>query len=120
MIENVAVGAPGVAGDAPPLAQRAALLLLLCRAPCRLRLALPPAPCAAATHCLPAPPSPAEAAVIGIPDARWGERPLLIVAPRQGAPPPTPADVLGYLEGRIARWWCAPPLPLCWAAAGLR
>lgn len=30
------------------------------------------------------PPPPAEAAAIAIPDAKWGERPLLIVAPKEG------------------------------------
>ena len=49
-------------------------------------------------------PALAEAAVIGIPDERWGERPLLIVVLKPGQSA-TRDDVLHYLEGRIAKWW---------------
>ena len=49
-------------------------------------------------------PDVAEAAAIGVPDDRWGERPLLIVVAREGATP-SAADVLGAIEGRVARWW---------------
>jgi fatty-acyl-CoA synthase len=45
-----------------------------------------------------------EAAVIGIPDERWGERPLACVVPEPGAE--LDADeVRDFLEGRVARWW---------------
>jgi fatty-acyl-CoA synthase len=45
-----------------------------------------------------------EAAVIGVPDARWGERPLACVVPEPGAE--LDADeVRDFLEGRVARWW---------------
>ncbi|HKP64463.1 MAG TPA: long-chain-fatty-acid--CoA ligase [Polyangiales bacterium] len=49
-------------------------------------------------------PSVAEAAVIGLPHAKWGERPLLIVVKKPGAEV-TRADMLSYLNGKIANWW---------------
>ena len=49
-------------------------------------------------------PGVAEAAVIGIPHAKWGERPLLVLVGRDGAAPDR-AAMLAFLEGRIARWW---------------
>jgi fatty-acyl-CoA synthase len=45
-----------------------------------------------------------EAAVIGVPDERWGERPLACVVPEAGAD--LDADELrDFLEGRVPRWW---------------
>jgi fatty-acyl-CoA synthase len=45
-----------------------------------------------------------EAAVIAVPDERWGERPLACVVPEPGAD--LDADELrDFLEGRVARWW---------------
>jgi fatty-acyl-CoA synthase len=49
-------------------------------------------------------PDVAEAAVIGVTHPKWDERPLLIVVPKEGKHPNT-AEVLGFLEGRIAKWW---------------
>jgi fatty-acyl-CoA synthase len=49
-------------------------------------------------------PGVAEAAVIGIPHPKWEERPLLIVVPSATAPA-TPAAILSFLEGKIAKWW---------------
>jgi acyl-CoA synthetase (AMP-forming)/AMP-acid ligase II len=49
-------------------------------------------------------PSVAEAAVIGLPHAKWGERPLLIVVKKPGAEV-TRADMLSFLQGKIANWW---------------
>lgn len=49
-------------------------------------------------------PEVAQAAVIGIPHEKWGERPLLIVVPAPDASP-TKESVLGFLEGKIAKWW---------------
>ena len=49
-------------------------------------------------------PDVAEAAVIGIAHPKWDERPLLIVVPKEGKTPQT-ADVLGFLQSRIAKWW---------------
>lgn len=49
-------------------------------------------------------PDVAEAAVIGIAHPKWQERPLLIILPKPGAKP-TKQDILGYLNGKIAKWW---------------
>lgn len=49
-------------------------------------------------------PDVAEAAVIGIPDPRWDERPLLVVVPRAGRRP-VPADLIAYFTGKCAKWW---------------
>jgi fatty-acyl-CoA synthase len=52
-----------------------------------------------------------EAAVVGVPDDRWDERPLACVVPADGATF-DPADLKSYLESRVAKWW----LPERWAA----
>lgn len=49
-------------------------------------------------------PKAAIAAVIGMPDARWGERPLLLVQLKSGEAA-TAQEFLQHLEGRIPRWW---------------
>ncbi|HXW21190.1 MAG TPA: long-chain-fatty-acid--CoA ligase [Roseiarcus sp.] len=49
-------------------------------------------------------PEVAEAAVIGIRHPKWDERPLLIIVPKEGKHPERDS-VLGYLDGRIAKWW---------------
>jgi fatty-acyl-CoA synthase len=49
-------------------------------------------------------PAVAEAAVIGIPDARWGERPLLVVVKKPGARVTGP-QLIGFLTGKLTRWW---------------
>ncbi|MGY6708702.1 MAG: fatty-acid--CoA ligase [Rhizobiaceae bacterium] len=49
-------------------------------------------------------PDVAEAAVIGVAHPKWDERPLLIVVARAGRSP-TRADMMAYLEGKIAKWW---------------
>jgi acyl-CoA synthetase (AMP-forming)/AMP-acid ligase II len=48
-------------------------------------------------------PAIAEAAVIGLPHPRWGERPLLIVALREGRPGDK-EDILRHLAARLAKW----------------
>ncbi|TDD67811.1 fatty-acid--CoA ligase [Actinomadura darangshiensis] len=48
-------------------------------------------------------PAVAEAAVIGIPDARWDERPLACVVLRPGATA-TAEDLAAFLAGKVARW----------------
>jgi fatty-acyl-CoA synthase len=53
-----------------------------------------------------------EAAVIGVPDPKWDERPLAVIVPCEGAHP-DPAAILSFLSGRVARWW----LPERWAFA---
>jgi acyl-CoA synthetase (AMP-forming)/AMP-acid ligase II len=45
----------------------------------------------------------AEAAVIAVPDARWGERPLLIVAPRPGCKPDC-ASLIELLARQFPKW----------------
>jgi fatty-acyl-CoA synthase len=49
-------------------------------------------------------PEVAMAAVIGVPHAKWGERPLLIAQPAPGASP-TRESVLEFLEGQVAKLW---------------
>jgi acyl-CoA synthetase (AMP-forming)/AMP-acid ligase II len=46
----------------------------------------------------------AEAAVIGVPHPRWGERPLLIVVPSESQPP-DPAGLLEWMRGKVVSWW---------------
>jgi fatty-acyl-CoA synthase len=53
-----------------------------------------------------------EAAVIGVPDLRWDERPLVVIVPVEGTRP-EPADILEFLSSRVARFW----LPERWAYA---
>ncbi|MEH6639682.1 MAG: long-chain fatty acid--CoA ligase [Porticoccaceae bacterium] len=45
-----------------------------------------------------------EAAVIGVPHPKWTERPLLVVVKRPGTDP-SKEELLGFLEGKIAKWW---------------
>jgi fatty-acyl-CoA synthase len=49
-------------------------------------------------------PNVAEAAVIGLPHPKWGERPLLIVVKKADCQLTKP-ELLQYLEGKIAKWW---------------
>ena len=49
-------------------------------------------------------PSVREAAVIGVPDEKWGERPLACVVPEDGEQ--LDADALReFLSDRVAKWW---------------
>ncbi|MGP2491667.1 long-chain-fatty-acid--CoA ligase [Mesorhizobium sp. PUT5] len=49
-------------------------------------------------------PDVAEAAVIGVPHSKWHERPLLVVVRKPGREPAA-ADILAFLEGKVAKWW---------------
>jgi fatty-acyl-CoA synthase len=49
-------------------------------------------------------PGVAEAAAIGLPHAKWGERPLMVIV-RKPASALTCEDVLKFLKGKVAKWW---------------
>jgi len=49
-------------------------------------------------------PAVQEAAVIGVPDEKWVERPLALVVLKAGASV-TPEELRAFLAGRVARWW---------------
>ncbi|HEV1999834.1 MAG TPA: long-chain fatty acid--CoA ligase, partial [Xanthobacteraceae bacterium] len=49
-------------------------------------------------------PDVAEAAVIGIAHPKWDERPLLVIVAKPGKKI-TKADILKFMEGKIAKWW---------------
>jgi fatty-acyl-CoA synthase len=49
-------------------------------------------------------PAVAEAAVIGLPHTKWGERPLACVVLKPGEQV-TKEDLLAYLQGKVAKWW---------------
>jgi len=55
-------------------------------------------------------PAIADAAVIGVPDERWQERPLAAVVLKQGAVA-NPDELRAFLADKVARWW----LPERWA-----
>jgi len=55
-------------------------------------------------------PSVADAAVVGVPDERWQERPLAAVVLKPGASA-SPDDLRAFLADKVARWW----LPERWA-----
>jgi fatty-acyl-CoA synthase len=58
-------------------------------------------------------PSILEAAVIGIPDPKWDERPLACLVIREGEPAGEPAiaSIKEFLGERVAKWW----IPERWA-----
>jgi fatty-acyl-CoA synthase len=49
-------------------------------------------------------PKVAEAAVIGVRHPKWDERPLLVVVTKPGEAV-CKDDILGYMQGKIAKWW---------------
>jgi fatty-acyl-CoA synthase len=49
-------------------------------------------------------PDVAEAAVIGVRHSKWGERPLLVVVRKPGREPGK-SDILGFMDGKVAKWW---------------
>jgi fatty-acyl-CoA synthase len=55
-------------------------------------------------NCLIAHPDVVEAAVVGVPDERWQERPLAVVVAKEGSD--VKADELRkYLADKVVRWW---------------
>ncbi len=61
-------------------------------------------PSVALEHALMDHPAVAEAAVVAVPDARWGERPIACVVLRADTAA-SAEDLLGSLEGRVPTWW---------------
>ncbi|BBZ12494.1 long-chain fatty acid--CoA ligase [Mycobacterium branderi] len=55
-------------------------------------------------NCLIAHPDVVEAAVVGVPDERWQERPLAVVVRKQGASVDA-SELRNYLSDKVARWW---------------
>jgi fatty-acyl-CoA synthase len=49
-------------------------------------------------------PKVAEAAVIGVAHPKWDERPLLVIVLKKGEQA-TKEDILGFMQGKIAKWW---------------
>ncbi len=49
-------------------------------------------------------PAVLEAAVVGVPDERWDERPLAAVVLHEGAEA-TPAELREFLVDKVVRWW---------------
>jgi fatty-acyl-CoA synthase/long-chain acyl-CoA synthetase len=60
--------------------------------------------CAEVEDVLAGHPKVGEVALIGVPDARYGEAPLAVVAPRDPADPPTPAELTAWCRERLARY----------------
>ncbi len=58
-------------------------------------------------------PDVAEAAVIGVKHSKWDERPLLVVVRKPGREP-AKQDILGFLDGKVAKWWM--PDDVCFVA----
>jgi len=46
-----------------------------------------------------------EAAVIAVPDERWGERPLAVIVPTDGGTRPGAEELRRFMEPQVARWW---------------
>jgi fatty-acyl-CoA synthase len=49
-------------------------------------------------------PAVLEAAVVGVPDDRWQERPLAAVVLNDGAEA-SPAELREFLSDKVVRWW---------------
>jgi fatty-acyl-CoA synthase len=60
--------------------------------------------CAEVENVLAAHPKVGEVALIGVPDNRYGEAPLAVIAPRDPADPPTPAELSAWCRETLARY----------------
>jgi fatty-acyl-CoA synthase len=60
--------------------------------------------CAEVEDVLAAHPKVGEVALIGVPDQRFGEAPLAVVAPRDAEDPPTPEELSAWCRERLARY----------------
>jgi fatty-acyl-CoA synthase len=60
--------------------------------------------CAEVEDVLAAHPKVGEVALIGVPDARYGEAPLAVIAPRDADDPPTPEELAAWCRERLARY----------------
>src|SRR4051794_17666838 len=60
--------------------------------------------CAEVEDVLAAHPKVGEVALIGVPDERYGEAPLAVVAPRDAGDPPTPEELAAWCRERLARY----------------
>lgn len=49
-------------------------------------------------------PEVVEAAVVGVPDDKWDERPLACIVRKEGSTV-SPEDLRAYLEDKVAKWW---------------
>jgi fatty-acyl-CoA synthase/long-chain acyl-CoA synthetase len=58
--------------------------------------------CAEVEDVLAGHPKVGETALIGVADEKWGETPLAVIAPRDPADPPTPADIEDWCKQRLA------------------
>jgi fatty-acyl-CoA synthase len=63
-------------------------------------------------NCLVGHPDVLEAAVVGVPDERWQERPLAVIVVNEGASI-TPSELRKFLADKVVRWW----LPERWTFA---
>ncbi|WP_252435101.1 long-chain-fatty-acid--CoA ligase [Pseudonocardia humida] len=60
--------------------------------------------CAEVENVIAGHPKVGEVALIGVPDTRWGESPLAIIAPRDPADPPTAADIDQWCREHLAAY----------------
>jgi fatty-acyl-CoA synthase/long-chain acyl-CoA synthetase len=60
--------------------------------------------CAEVEDVLAAHPKVGEVALIGVPDARYGEAPHAVVAPLDPADPPTPEELDAWCREKLARY----------------
>src|SRR4051794_41895047 len=70
--------------------------------------------CAEVEDVLAGHPGVTEVALIGVPDSRYGEAPLAVIAPRDPAAPPTPAELTAWCRERLAHYKC----PREWSIGG--